>query len=176
MYTCIYIYIVFFTNRHRYIHIIYTYIYIFGLPPTQDSSHKWRFSSGFPTKLWFIILKGDCYCLGGSSNIYYPATEKHQKIYIYIYIIYILYILYIYISPQKSGEAFRKNPSVSSPLWSMAATPSVNPTASPKTSPEKKGEGFSPIQVDCFFSPILDSLFDEQHPFYSGWSNRFNII
>ena len=28
----------------------------FGLPPTQDSSHKWRFRLGFPTKRCFIIL------------------------------------------------------------------------------------------------------------------------
>ena len=43
--------------------------YKLGLPPTQDSSHKWRFSSGFPTKngmssRWWLAS-----WVGGSSKL-----------------------------------------------------------------------------------------------------------
>ena len=38
----------------------------FGLPSTQDASHKWRFRLGFPTKHGiFLVVTG---ILGGGDN------------------------------------------------------------------------------------------------------------
>ena len=47
------------------------YIYRRGLPPTQDSSHKWRFRLGFPSENGTILEKGDWYWVGGGSKIYH---------------------------------------------------------------------------------------------------------
>ncbi len=49
------------THTHTWINLVYNLgtsilYYTFDLPPTQDSSGKWRFSLGFPTKNVVLVV------------------------------------------------------------------------------------------------------------------------